>query len=261
MKSQTVIGIAFLVMAAGLGAFELLLPQFSTVRTPENVVIQSSGAPLQSELSEIGPDWESEQPSHERVPARKHPVRMHRRRVAHPRRAPARPLAAAPERPLAAPTFLPSTPSPAPTVRVYIGTSSTSIVIARPRLHPIPRPAHPSGRPRKPARHRPAPPPISALPTFSPEDLDRQRALERQALVNAAVRSARGEVMSSVSGGVVLLSAEAEDHGTSILVVVVEQRSSGTVVEEFTFTPGSNGLGLSRRRVISQNYADPFISH
>jgi hypothetical protein len=67
--------------------------------------------------------------------------------------------------------------------------------------------------------------------------------------------------MRSVSGGVVLLSAEAEDRSTGILVVVVEQRASGTVVEEFTFTPGSNGLGLSRRRVISQNYADPFISH
>lgn len=259
MKSQTVIGIAFLVMAAGLGAFELLLPQFSTVRTPENVAIQSSGAPQQSELSEIGPDWESEQPSHERFPARKHPVKMHRRHAARPRRLPAHPVAAAPERPLPAPTFLPSTPRPAPTVRVDIGTSSTSIVIAQPLRHPIPRPTRPPGHPRK--RPRPAPTPIPALPTFSPEDLERQRALERQALVNAAVRSARGEVMSSVSGGVVVVSADAEDHGTSILVVVVEQRSSGTVVEEFTFTPGSSGLGLSRRRVISQNYADPFISH
>jgi hypothetical protein len=265
MRSQTVIGIAFLVMAAGLGAFELLLPQFSTVETPENVAVQASGAPQQSELSANSPDWESEQPSHERFPARKHPVKLHRRPAAHPHRAPAHPHRSepAPMRPLAAPTFLPIAPRPAPTVRVDIGIPSSSIEVTQPLVRPILPPVRTHVHPRLPRPHRPnsAPTAIRALPTFSPEDLARQRALERQALVNAAIRSARGEVMRTVFGGVVLLSAEAEDNGTAILVVVVEQRASGTVVEQFTFTPGPNGLGLSRRRVISQNYADPFISH
>jgi hypothetical protein len=267
MKSQTVIGVAFLVMAAGLGAFELLLPKLSTTEMAEAPLSQSSGEPRQSELPITGPDWQSQQPRHEAIPPRKHPVVMHHKKQPHHKPSP-KPVhhAGAPAAPLPGPSFLPESseraPRPAPTVRIDVGQQHGPVMVD------VAPPVYTSSRHSEhvaPIHHRiiatPRPKPtIYAPPTFSPADLARQRTLERQALINAAVRSARGTVQRSVTGASIV-SADAEDHGRYISVVVVEERSSGTVVESFTFTPGASGLGLSERHVISQNYADPFISH
>ena len=252
MKSSSVIGISLLVMAAGLAVYEPFLQRVGSM-TPASSEPTPFAATVSDAMPPSGPDWETLAPKHEPLPKRRHP--LHPKHLAHKkpvRQKPAEDAADTPQpdnAPLPAPTFLPSTPEPAP--------RPVEIVTAPPEEHI----EHVSHYHPLAVVHRPKPrPTIYAPPTLSPQDLTRQRRLERSALIEAATRTSRGTVESTVPN-VHILSADADDHGTYISVVIVEQRPTGTVVENFVFTPGPSALGLAQRRVISQNNADPFISH
>ncbi len=261
MKTSTMLGIGFLGLALGLAAFEPFLMKMAA--TPSSPASKPNSLALSSEVpsalpieAPASPETGILRPRHEPL-AHRHS--QHAGRARGKKQGPHEKAAAganAAQAPLTAPTFFPSTPEPRPVAAVEVVSPPPTVPVQI--LHHMPlvaateRPVFKS----EPLEDTPAPPP----PTFSPRDLARQRKLERLALIDAAQRAARGTVLRTVAHAHVL-SAEATDHGRWLGVVVVEQRANTTVVENFVFTPGPNGLGLSERRVISQSYTDPFVAH
>lgn len=251
MKSSSIIGIAFLVMAAGLAVYAPFALKSADHAGPisEPVPFATSGA---GKLPASGADWAMQQPRHESLPHRHHPVHPIKKKAHHPAHKKAAKHAAAPNAPLPAPTFLPSAPEPKPhVVRIVAPPPVRHVEVIE------------NYRPPAPVVHyvKPKPQPTIYAPrTPSPQDLARQRRLERKALIDAATRTARATVLSTVPN-VTVLSADADDHRTYISVVVVEQRPTGTVVENFVFTPGPSALGLTQRRIINSNTSDPFVGH